>query len=1083
MRNKFLLACLVLSGFAGLAYELLWVRLLALGFGSTTLSFSTVLAVFFGGLALGAWLAGRKASQIRYPIRVYAWLEIGTGVLGLVLYPLLVRLGDVFAAIDPGPGLPGVLARAAISAPLLLGPTLLMGATLPVVMRAMVVEDKEVGSGTALIYAFNTFGAFFGTYLVTYLLLPELGVFKSTLLTVVINFVVGGISLALGRNYQASTEEPTEAPKADEEETIEDKVRIVATTLAFLTGLAAICFQVVWVRLVSIFLDGTIYGVGSVLICVLIGIGLGSFLVSNVLKKTQDPGLWFGGLQIVTLVSVILLANNFSWAAYGLRTIVEDSKGIGAIHKQLGLVLALLIVPSLASGASFPLLMQIIERKVAGAGRSLARLYSWNTLGSILGSLLTGFVLIPAAGTVATLYAGLALVGLVGAVGFALLSKQSSVIRLAAAAAPLALVANFQGFDAQILSQAGRNSAKGKSHMGFTKFLEGRNKDTTYFAEGSAATVIILSDEERGSLLLNGLGQGSRQSLPPHHVFESLMVALVPQAYVKAPEKALVVGLGAGSTVDALLQFGLKKLVVLELESEVVNGLKYIYPEKSPLDDPRVELHINDARHELLVDAQRNPKSYDLITSMPAHPWVASSIFTKEFFELARENLSDKGVFSTWFGLSRMDKKATASLLRAFTQSFPYYIVHNIQDAGALYVVGSNSPLKVDVEYFKKLRALPFVKTQPNLDTSLYLAKNIIGSGGPGDKAMSEGPVNTDDSAYVEVNAPRTSSATRQIDEILPQPYLKADFLYPESQRAELAEALLEELLGTPEGKIPTKTRPIVPRLVQRQLNEFTSVLNSDQANYFKGRLLAIKGKKDEAEKLWQSISEPRLKDKVALFSALAQPKRSAARAEAIVKLPQRGDTWFLQIKEGLSGLKGRLPETAPNYEQDRLGWYIWQVFTDTSTQGSAQDRYRMGKLAKQVITSQNTSLLKLSQRYATRKGWKYEASAFDRALVKSQKQRAKQLHRRGWNAGKASKFKEAARLLQQAYDLGSQDNKTIRLLAAALVHANDVQGLEVLKQRLVFRDWPAERINELIRQAQVAKMRGRQHFESATMQ
>src|SRR5688572_14611361 len=148
MKDRLLLVCLIFSGFAGLAYELLWTRLLSLGFGSTVLSFSTVLAVFFGGLALGAYLAGKRAARIRRPILAYAWIEIGTGVFGLLLHPVLENLGTIFAAIDPGPGLTGALVRLAVATPVLLVPTVLMGATLPIICAAMITRDEEIGRGT-----------------------------------------------------------------------------------------------------------------------------------------------------------------------------------------------------------------------------------------------------------------------------------------------------------------------------------------------------------------------------------------------------------------------------------------------------------------------------------------------------------------------------------------------------------------------------------------------------------------------------------------------------------------------------------------------------------------------------------------------------------------------------------------------------------------------------------------------------------------------------------------------------------------------------------------------------------------------
>lgn len=1070
MRNLHLLACLVLSGFAGLAYELLWVRLLALGFGSTTLSFSTVLAVFFGGLALGAWVGGRVASRLRRPVRAYALVEVATGVLALVLYPAIAHIGSVFAFIDPGPGIAGGLVRAALAGPLLLGPTVLMGATLPIVTRAIVVEDSEVGSGSALIYGFNTLGAFLGTYLITYFLLPELGVFLSTLVTVGINLAVGVVAVAL------EDREPLESPRfgedsapAPSEQPIYEKIRLVASGLAFLGGFAAICFQVVWVRLFSIFLDGTVYGVGSVLIAVLVGIGLGSLLVARPLRDSRNPALWFSLLQAITLVSVSLVTLGLPWIAYVLRTIPEGGGGLLPLHLQLLTVFLVLLVPSLASGASFPVLMSVVERRAAGASQALGALYASNTVGSITGSLLTGFVLIPLTGTVATLFLGVIVVGLVGAIGAMLLTDQKPIPRLAFATLSLLLVAFWPGFDVQLVSMSGRGTADGKSYHSFLKAIEARKKNLVFFSEGQAATVAVSRARRVRSLTLNGLGQGGRAEFPPHAIYESLLVALVPMAHVERPKDALVVGLGAGVTVDALLDLGAESVEVVELEEQVVDGLSHIFPEEaSPLRDPRVRLRLGDARHALLIESRRGQGGYDIITSMPAHPWVASSIFTQEFFELARANLTDQGVFSTWFGLGRMDQEAVDALTRAFTLTFENYVIYAVPEAGALYLVGSKRPLTVDVARFAELRASSIVAGQESIESDLHLAMRVAASGTAQDPPT-PGIVNTDDSAFVEVRAPRTSSVARGLGDVLPQPWLKPEMLEPADRRSELALAVVEALLGTPDGRLPIGPRPTRLEHAERMMKGFLPLWSASARAYLEGRIAHLKGNPSRARDLLQSVTEGSLASRARRFLPFTWP-RGSERNRRLRDAPNEWDIWAARLAEDDEGLMRDLPESSPPYEVDPWGWLVFQALTETAILGPS-DRARFSALGRDLLESPNLELLERVFALAQRSGFTSEAGAVEAALVGGRRARAQVLFREGREAGKRGDFSTAAERLSRALTLDGTLAQAYPLLVMSLVELGREAELETLKSRMRFAGFFQLTIESLIADARAGKL------------
>ena len=1071
MRNLHLLPCLVLSGFAGLAYELLWVRLLALGFGSTTLSFSTVLAVFFGGLALGAWLAGKRSKHLNSPVRTYAWIEIATGILALVLYPAIARVGYIFALVDPGEGILGGLTRALIALPLLLGPTLLMGATLPIVTRAIVVADDDVGPGTALIYGFNTVGAFLGTYLITYILLLPLGVFYCTLLTVGFNVIAGVIALIFETpvpTAQTESSPPeTEAAQTD----FVDKTKIVANSLAFLTGFAAICFQVVWVRLFSIFLDGTVYGVGSVLIAVLIGIGLGSLLIAQPLKRSPYLPQWFAGIQAVILLAYSILSYALPWIAYTLRSIHESHHGLAAIHLQLLGVFSVLFVPSLASGASFPLLMAIVERKAMEAGQALGQLYAANTIGAILGSLITGFFLIPQAGTVSTLFLGLIIIAFVGATSaFFFIENRNSPSRLLLAVLPLGLVAFWPAFDVLNISLAGRGSATGQSFAQFTKKIVAHKKNVSFFSEGATATVLITHAKNMYSLRLNGLGQGGRKLDPPHHIYESLMVALVPASHVDTIDRALVVGLGAGVTVDALLKLGAQNIDVVELEPQVVEALSYIFPKDiSPASQPQVHIKVGDARHTLLLSSRRGPGTYDLITSMPAHPWVASNIFTQEFFELARANLSERGVFSTWFGLGRMDKTALDSLVRAFTHTFKHYVIYQLRGAQALYLVGSKKPLTVDIERFRQLRLRPLVREQPAITSDYHLARQIVASGSEDDPQPQPGPVNTDDSAIVELRAPRTTTAARALSDILPHRYLKADMLRPVATRTEEAIEILEAALGTPRGVVFPKLVPVNPRQISHLLEGFKPILDEHAYNYFRGRLTLMRTP-NEARAYLEGVRGP-LADRAQGFLPFCFPQ-GAERNLQFQRTPLRGDILAAQLDEvSVEAVRKRLPAVVPTFENDRWGWLIWQALATTSTP-TFTNRQHLTALGPELLRSSNMTLLDVAQTLADRSGWKREARRIEARLSQVRRQRARKLFRRAKKLGAEGQFAPAATLLQESLRLDGGSQQAAKLLIISLIELGaDSEQINQAKLALQFGGLSEAQVEHHLTQARLGKL------------
>ena len=1015
MRYRFLLGCLILSGFAGLAYELLWVRLLALSFGSTAASFSTVLAVFFGGLAVGSLVGGRLAKRVGKPVRAYALLELATGVAGIALYPVLIGLESTFGQIDPGPGTLGTVVRFLVAAVILLIPTVFMGATLPFVTRAMVSRDEDVGRATAYIYAFNTLGACSGAYITTFWTLPYLGVFASTVLTAGINIAVFVLASFLGRSEEALDTTSSVTTGHTDGEDDDSKLKVVGTSLAAILGFAAVALQVVWVRVFATAMEGTVYGTGSVLIAVLVGIGLGSLVLAPFLRRSRWAGLAFVVLQVVGLGLVLLQFRLLPWISYELGALQVQRLSTVGLHLQMTLVILAVLGPSVCSGASLPLIIGIVEARAARSARTVGNVYAANTVGAIFGSLVTGFVVLPSAGSEAAVLLAVVSLGGAAAYGALFLVDAPRPVRLALVPLGLLLVALYQGYDVQALAiRPGRGS-----FADWYKRAESAKLSTLVFTEGKSSNVRVMRQRGSRYLTLNALGQGGRSEAPPHLVEESLLMAVVPLAHAPKKEKALLVGLGAGVTVKAMLALGVGHIRVVELEPKVVDAVKVIFVDDSPLDSDRVDVVINDARHFLNVQRSTGGEKYDVIASMPAHPWVASPIFTREFFEIVKANLEEDGVFCSWFGLGKMDNRATDSLLRAFTSVFDHYAVYFFAAHSAYYLVGSPSPLEVSEARFQRIVEHPIVSAHERMTTPMYLSRNLVASGRGRDNApvLKSGPVNTDDHPIVEMLSPTTTPTIGTASADLFSPRGLDPEMIPASERPTFIMTLLEALLGTPEGRLPSRAGRVDRKKAKIFFERARSFIDPAAARYFETRLKIAKD--PSAVGLQAEIAGLAAPYRARAERARAWhlPRDTPARALALATLPPQTDVLLHQIDESGRKALARVPSERPDPDADPLGWWLWRLAHRPRLEAAALDRLSK-VVGPKLAVSGNAALLTITASVARASGATHVAQAADAWAAKAKQSQWRYHLNKGIAAGKRRQYTAAADHLWRAFGL-----------------------------------------------------------------
>ena len=693
-RFLLLLACFALSGLAALIYETAWTQQLALVFGTSELAVATVLAAYMAGLTAGAVIAGRWVDRARRPIRLYALLELGIAASALAVPPALGLAGRLHVALLGGLEVPpeaGSLASAlfylAASFAVLFVPTALMGATLPLLARYAVRSDRELGRRVGLLYTANTAGAAGGTLLAAFVLLPGLGLGRTILVAVGVNVLVFLLAALLARGRQPATAQEATAGKLEPA-----AGGFWILPLILVSGFVSFSWEVLWTRLLSHLLGGSIYAFGTMLATFLAGIGIGSAAAGR--WAADRPRAWRGFAVAQLGVAAC------SYAAFALadrlpRLVDDLAASGGAFSASAPLAAATLLPGALFIGATFPFAVRVLAGDAAQAGPASARVFAWNTLGAIAGAIVTGFLLLPG-----LRFAGAAAVATAISLGLALAASLLARPRRPA----LAVVA--AGALAVLATALPRTPWQVLRHSPLTG--QTAAGEVTFYGVGRSATVLLTDRGGEWRLTTDGLPEAAieRRGARPSRFALAQWLALLPQAVRPEIQSMLIVGLGAGVTVEAVPP-AVEEVHVVELEPEVVHANRSKAAERrfNPLADPRVSLHVNDARSALALSQRR----YDAIVSQPSHPWTggASHLFTREFFVLAREHLEPRGVFSQWIGLRFVDADLLRSLVATLADVFPYVEVYRPFPGGGVLFLCGREPLAVAETAERALAASP----------------------------------------------------------------------------------------------------------------------------------------------------------------------------------------------------------------------------------------------------------------------------------------------------------------------------------------------------------------------------------------
>ncbi|WP_353065819.1 fused MFS/spermidine synthase [Tunturibacter psychrotolerans] len=671
---------LFFSGTAALIYQVLWIRQLSLVVGVEVYSITVAVSAFFAGLAAGGALLGRMADRWKRPLLLYALLEAGVALAGFVVTVALAHTAGPFVAIQSRAG---VLAWAL---PFLLvgAPAFLMGGTLPAAVRSLAAGTSRVAKVGGWVYAANTAGGIAGALLSSFLLLPWLGVRGSAMAAALLNLVAAGMALGLDRQSHAE-----QITGKDIEALIAQPAGSgTALVLYAIAGGIALGYEVVWSQAMAQFLSTRVFAFSVVLATYLTGLVVGSALYARFSNQVRDAWGVFG--LLISAAGFVALLEVAGLSLWQLRiqsevgNLVLSLTGSEFAHMCAQFLIAavgVVFVPTVLLGAAFPAVLQLTvgpER----TGRDVGAVLALNTAGGIAGTLLTGFLLVPALGLVHTLGVLAVAAATVGAL--AVLLGRGVSLKMRWVVFSVGLVAATVG----ILSPPDRLARL---------LLTTRGGGALVFYQETRGATVAVAQQRSGDnvfrrLYIQGVSN-SGDALPSLRYMR--LQAMLPLLIHRGESKsALVIGFGTGITAGAVLHYPrLERRVCVELLPAVVQA-GHLFPENyNAGSDPRMQIRISDGRHELLRTSER----YDLITLEPPPPSAEGvvNLYSTDFYQLAGKRLEPNGLFAQWLPLSTQNGQDTRSLVRSFLDAFPYATLWSTE-MHEMLLIGSHQPIELN---------------------------------------------------------------------------------------------------------------------------------------------------------------------------------------------------------------------------------------------------------------------------------------------------------------------------------------------------------------------------------------------------
>jgi spermidine synthase len=695
-----LMLLFAISGFAGLIYESIWTQYLGLFLGHAAYAQSFVLMLFMGGMALGAWLVSRRSESFRRPLAAYAAIEFFVGLLAIGFDPLYHALtGFAYSHLFPlvGAGIGLDLTRYAVAILLIGCQCILLGMTFPLMSAGYLRFAPDSGGQVlASLYFSNSFGAALGALAATFLLLPSVGLPGTVMTGGLLSILVAFAIWPLARDASV--------PKAEEHPAHGDAIApIFILFAAALTGATSFVYEITWVRMLSQALGSTLHAFELMLAAFITGIAIGGLWLRR--RADRWPNALFAAgwaqvlMGIAALGSLFVYGRAFDWVAALMHGLGRTEQGYTLFNFATGLIsLAVMFPAAFFAGMTLPLLTLALLRR-GGGERAIGRTYAANTVGAIIGVLLTVHLLMPLLGVriglwlaaLADLLLGVYLLARGGDQAAPLRARRHAGVALAVSLVAAVASVALTRIDPLVLASSVYRAGEASLPKG-TQMIS--------YRDGKTATIAMYQmpgGVKHRAIATNGKIDASvivgTESQPTMDEYTMTFAAALPLALNPRPSRVGVIGFGSGMTAHAFLGSDrVERLDVVEIEPYMVEAAKHFEGSvERAYTDPRAHIVIDDAKAFL----SGTPHRYDVIISEPSNPWVSgvAALFTEEFYDFVPQHLNEDGIFLQWLQLYEINPELVASVLKAMLPRFADVKAYMANQTDMLLVASVKRPL------------------------------------------------------------------------------------------------------------------------------------------------------------------------------------------------------------------------------------------------------------------------------------------------------------------------------------------------------------------------------------------------------
>ena len=716
-----LYALFFLSGAAGLIYESIWTRYLALLVGHSAYAQILVLTIFLGGMAVGSFLVGRFSERLRHPLILYAVVEAAVGVLGLLFHPVFRAVSaaaydSIFPALVSSPGAQSAV-KWLLAAILILPQSILLGATFPLISAGVLRRwgSSRPGSILSWLYASNSLGAAVGVLLAGFYLVSRFDFPGTLAVAAALNFAVAAITFALVKG-RGSSFAPGEAAASERNPSAESAAvwrvdprmqgtqRTLLLGAAFGTAVASFAYEIAWIRMLSLVLGSATHSFELMLSAFILGLALGALAVGRVADRWRDPVRALGFVQCamgaLAVATLPLYMASFHWISDLISFFPKTSSGyVGFTVARYVICLVIMLPATFCAGTTLPLITRILYRN--GKESAIGEVYAANTAGSIVGVQLAGLLLLPVLGLKLLLVSGAALDIAIGLILLYVVlppgasSRTQTLAKLAIASVLILLAASRARFDRQLLSSGvyrfGGLPVRGEFNITF--YRDGRTSTVTVKREPDGNQILSTNGKPDASVPGDWLTPLTARKRGPlrDDVSTQTLLPLIAMAHAPRATSAAVIGQGSGMTSHMLLGSPtLRQLATIEIEPEMIRASTQFMPVNYRVfSDPRARFVVDDARSYFAGAGHK----FDLIVSEPSNPWVSgvAGLFTTEFYARIKGYLAPGGVFAQWMHLYEMSDSLALSVLAAVQENFAAYDIYLTDDTD-IVIVATNAP-------------------------------------------------------------------------------------------------------------------------------------------------------------------------------------------------------------------------------------------------------------------------------------------------------------------------------------------------------------------------------------------------------